>query len=135
MFRNLIKTTPKKIVNYQVANYFVKTEVMTFTPRAISQLKKLVNDPTKTAIQLNVKTKGCSGHSYQLQLVDKENTNIHIGEVINIDNLMISINPKSIMHIIGTKMDYVEDELVSEFIFNNPNVVEKCGCGESVKFK
>lgn len=133
MFGNLSKRSMKKAIICS-ANYYVKTEVMTFTPKAILQLKRIVEDPTKTAIQLNVKKKGCSGHSYQLELINKDNT-IHNGEIVNVDDITLSINPKSVMHVLGTQMDYIEDELVSEFVFNNPNVTGKCGCGTSVKFK
>lgn len=131
MFGRLLKT-PSKII--RSANYYVKTEIMTFTPKAILQLKKIVDDPSKTAIKLNVKKKGCSGHVYHLELINKDNI-IHNGEIICADNITLQINPKSVIHIFGTRMDYIEDELVSEFVFNNPNVMEKCGCGDSVKFK
>lgn len=138
MFGYLLKTPIKRTIICS-ANYHVKNEVMTFTPKAISQLKKIVQDPTKTTVHLNVKKKGCSGHSYQLELINKDNIihNTYEGnrEIINVDNITLSINPKSVMYILGTRMDYIEDELVSEFVFNNPNVVGKCGCEDSIKFK
>lgn len=126
MFGYLSKRSIKKAIICS-SNYYVKTEVMTFTPKAISQLKKIVDDPSKTAIQLNVKKKGCSWHSYQFELINKDN-NIHNGEIVNADNITLLINPKSVVHVLGTQMDYIEDELVSEFVFKLPNATEKYNC-------
>ena len=47
--------------------------------------------------------------------------------------LKVFIDPKAIMYLLGTKMDYKEDKFSSSFVFNNPNETERCGCGESFK--
>jgi iron-sulfur cluster assembly accessory protein len=118
--------------------YHVKTEVMTITPKAAQKIKDYLIDSNNniddTVIRLNVKKKGCSGHAYSLQFFNKTDPILKEDEIIKQNAVTIAINSKSIINIIGTKMDYVEDELVSEFVFNNPNVIGKCGCGESVKF-
>lgn len=131
MFNQFSKIPIKKFATYAIANYHVKTEPMTFTPRAIVELKKIVGDPEKNAIKLNVKKKCCNSHSYQLQLVDKKD-NAHIGEIVDIENIKIFINPKSLTHVLGTKMDFIEDDIVSEFVFNG---IKNTKCkNDAIKF-
>lgn len=54
-----------------------------------------------------------------------------LDEVVQIEDIKVIIDNKALMYIIGTEMDYVEDEIKSEFVFNNPNSKGSCGCGES----
>jgi iron-sulfur cluster assembly protein len=54
-------------------------------------------------------------------------------EVVNDNGVEVFIDPKAIMYLLGTKMDYKEDKFSSSFVFNNPNETERCGCGESFK--
>jgi iron-sulfur cluster assembly accessory protein len=140
MFSIIKFTNPIKYLIPQLSiigkHYHVKTKVMTITPKAAQKLKDYVvlsnNNINDTIVRLNVKKKGCSGHIYSLELFDKTNSILKDDEIIKQNDVTLAINSKSIMNIIGTNMDYVEDELVSEFMFNNPNVVNKCSC--SVKF-
>jgi iron-sulfur cluster assembly accessory protein len=90
-----------------------------------------------------LKHKGCSGLSYSLEFTDKINK---LDEVVeqNGNNrksmfeghplflgLKLIVDSKAIMAIIGTEMDYNETDLSNEFVFNNPNIKEQCGCGQS----
>ncbi|MFZ9531526.1 MAG: HesB/IscA family protein, partial [Candidatus Fonsibacter ubiquis] len=54
-------------------------------------------------------------------------------EVVKDNGVEVFIDPKAIMYLLGTKMDYKEDKFSSSFVFNNPNETERCGCGESFK--
>jgi iron-sulfur cluster assembly protein len=54
-------------------------------------------------------------------------------EVVKDNKVEVFIDPKAIMYLLGTKMDYKEDKFSSSFVFNNPNETERCGCGESFK--
>jgi iron-sulfur cluster assembly protein len=54
-------------------------------------------------------------------------------EVVKDNNVEVFIDPKAIMYLLGTEMDYKEDKFSSSFVFNNPNETERCGCGESFK--
>ena len=79
-------------------------------------------------IRLGVRTNGCSGMSYVLEFVDKAGTEDSVfvsGEV------ELYIDPKSLVYLDGTELDFVKEGLNEGFQFNNPNVKNECGCGES----
>ena len=104
--------------------------MITITSGAIEQVKKLLKDRGKYSegIRIGVKTKGCSGLSYTIEYVDEINSG---DEKIITDDINVFIDPKATLFLIGTIMDYVEDDLQSGFQFTNPNEKGRCGCGES----
>ena len=104
--------------------------MITITSDAIEQVKRLLKDRGKYSegIRIGVKTKGCSGLSYTIEYVDEINSG---DEKIITDDVNVFIDPKATLFLIGTKMDYVEDDLQSGFQFTNPNEKGRCGCGES----
>ena len=79
-------------------------------------------------IRIGIKTKGCSGMSYTMEFADQTSP---FDEVVTIDDITLMIDPKAIMFILGTEMDYIEETLHSGFVFNNPNEKGRCGCGKS----
>ncbi|KAG9248998.1 hypothetical protein BJ878DRAFT_411375 [Calycina marina] len=101
---------------------------MKLTPGAVAQLRALMNQPEPKIIKVGVKNKGCSGLAYHLEYVDKPGT---FDEMVEQDGVKVLIDSKALMSIIGTEMDWVEDKLEQRFVFNNPNIKESCGCGES----
>jgi iron-sulfur cluster assembly protein len=79
-------------------------------------------------IRLSVKTTGCSGLMYVIEPVDTP----HVEDIIyNCEGLQLYIDPKSLVYVEGTEMDYVKEGLNEGFKFKNPNVKGECGCGES----
>jgi len=104
--------------------------MITITSDAIEQVKKLLKDRGKYSegIRIGVKTKGCSGLSYTIEYVDEIDPG---DEKVISDDINVFIDPKATLFLIGTKMDYVEDDLQSGFQFTNPNEKGRCGCGES----
>jgi iron-sulfur cluster assembly protein len=79
-------------------------------------------------VRIGIRTKGCSGLSYTLEFADE----IAPGdEVMEAGEFRIFIEPKAVMFILGTEMDFVNDALQSGFVFRNPNEKGRCGCGES----
>ncbi|MDF2181923.1 iron-sulfur cluster assembly protein IscA [Neptuniibacter sp. CAU 1671] len=80
-------------------------------------------------IRLGVRTSGCSGMAYVLEFVDEVQTE---DQVFNVQqDLKIIIDPKSLLYLDGTELDFVKEGLNEGFKFNNPNVSSECGCGES----
>jgi iron-sulfur cluster assembly protein len=104
--------------------------IITITDRALERMKDLLETRGKKSlgIRIGLKTKGCSGLSYAIEYADEEK---EFDEMIVYENFKVFIDPKAVLHILGTEMDYVEEEMQSGFTFNNPNEKGRCGCGKS----
>ena len=100
------------------------------TPAARQRLQMLLDQRGKPSagIRIGVRTKGCSGLSYTLEYADDKNA---FDEVVEINGITVLIDPKAILFILGTEMDYVEEQMHSGFVFKNPNEKGRCGCGKS----
>ena len=100
------------------------------TPAATKRVKQLIQQRKKptAGLRLAIRSRGCSGLSYALEYADEATVG---DDVLEIDGVKIYIDPKAVMFLIGTEMDYVENELESGFVFRNPNEKGRCGCGES----
>ncbi|SFK56051.1 HesB/IscA family protein [Shimia haliotis] len=107
-------------------------QAVTMTPKAAAQIAKLMASKGHTGLRIGVKKGGCAGMEYTMDYVDE--TNEH-DEVVEQDGAIIMIAPMAQMFLFGTEIDYETSLLESGFKFNNPNVADACGCGESIKFK
>lgn len=103
---------------------------MTLTESAKDRVRELMAQRDKPAlgIRIGIKTKGCSGMSYTMEFADEISP---FDEVVKVDGLTLMIDPKAVMFLLGTEMDYVVDPLHSGFVFRNPNEKGRCGCGKS----
>ena len=101
------------------------------TTTAVSQINKLMEANKYFGLRVGVKKGGCAGMEYFMEYVDKVETN---EEVIDFKGAKVIIAPLAQMYLFGTTIDYEDGILESGFKFNNPNVSEACGCGESIKF-
>ena len=102
---------------------------ITMTPAAESHVVRHLEHRDKgIGIRLGVRTTGCSGLSYVLEFVD-EKTEEDV--VFNCGDVQLIIDPKSLVYLDGTQLDYVKEWLNEGFEFINPNVKDECGCGES----
>ncbi|MCC8415830.1 MAG: iron-sulfur cluster assembly accessory protein [Rickettsia endosymbiont of Gnoriste bilineata] len=104
--------------------------VMSLTEAAAQQIKRLIDrrDKPSFGIRIGVKSGGCSGLSYYVEYVDIKNK---FDEVIEDKGVRILIDPKALMYLLASEMDYVEGNFKSGFTFNNPNEKGSCGCGKS----
>ena len=104
--------------------------MMSLTDAAAEQIQYLIDQRGKASagIRVGVRSAGCSGLAYSLEYVDEIEK---FDEVVVDKGVTVLIDPKAVMFLIGSEMDFVEDKLKSGFTFNNPNEKGKCGCGES----
>ena len=107
------------------------TELITLTPEAINQIKKLLSNAPNGADSLvvGVDKSGCSGYAYKLDFANSSELSNY--EIVKQDGIKVLIDPKATMFILGSTMDYRVDKLSSRFVFDNPNEKGTCGCGES----
>ncbi|MCU9849761.1 iron-sulfur cluster assembly accessory protein [Defluviimonas sp. WL0024] len=105
---------------------------VTLTPRAVAQITRLMAKGDAYGLKLGVKKGGCAGMEYTMEIAAEAGP---MDEVIEQDGARVMIAPMAQMFLFGTEIDYETSLLESGFKFNNPNVSEACGCGESIKFK
>ncbi|XP_055855361.1 iron-sulfur cluster assembly 1 homolog, mitochondrial [Episyrphus balteatus] len=102
---------------------------LTLTPSAVQRIKELLSQqPEYTGLKVGVRQRGCNGLSYTLDYAKQKDK---LDEEVAQDGVKIFIDKKAQLSLLGTEMDYVENKLSSEFVFNNPNIKGTCGCGES----
>ncbi|AEI37681.1 MAG: iron-sulfur cluster assembly accessory protein [Zymomonas mobilis subsp. pomaceae] len=104
--------------------------ILTLTPKAKKHVKDLLSEAPEGTIGLKLSTpkKGCSGLAYALDYTDKADP---LDERIALDEGVIFIESASLLYLIGSVMDWVEDDFQAAFRFENPNATGMCGCGES----
>ncbi|WP_292287670.1 iron-sulfur cluster assembly accessory protein [Marivita sp.] len=107
-------------------------QAVTLTPKAVAQVRKLMASKGHAGLRIGVKKGGCAGMEYTMDYVDAADPN---DEVVDQDGATVMIAPMAQMFLFGTEIDYQTSLLESGFQFNNPNVTDACGCGESIKFK
>jgi iron-sulfur cluster assembly protein len=111
-----------------------RPKVMTLTEAAAERVKAIMGKAKKPvlALRLGVKNGGCAGMEYTMEWAEHKRPH---DEVVEDRGVTVFIDPKAIMFLLGTEMDYKESMLKSGFVFNNPNQTAACGCGESVMLK
>ena len=106
-------------------------KAISLTDRAAERIKHIMSraETPKIGVRLGVKNGGCAGMEYTMDYADARDP---LDEVVEDKGVMILIEPKAVLFLLGTEMDYKEGVMSSGFIFNNPNQTDACGCGESV---
>ena len=106
---------------------------VTLTPAAISQIRRLIenSEGSVKGLKIGVKKGGCAGMEYTMEHATEISEH---DAVVEKEGARVLIAPMAQMFLFGTEIDYKISLLESGFVFNNPNVVDSCGCGESIKF-
>ncbi|MEQ9115790.1 MAG: iron-sulfur cluster assembly accessory protein [Rickettsiales bacterium] len=104
--------------------------IITISDKAAERIKFLLDQREKTSlgIRVGIKKGGCSGLEYTVEYADEQNK---YDEIVEEKGVKVIIDPKAVMYLIGSEMDFVQEKIKSGFKFNNPNEKGSCGCGES----
>jgi iron-sulfur cluster assembly protein len=108
-----------------------KFKLMTLTDAAATRVREIManSDRPFVGLRVGVRNGGCAGMAYTM---DYAETIEPRDEVVEDKGVKLIIDPKAVLFLLGTQMDFKVDKLASTFVFNNPNQTSACGCGESV---
>ena len=108
-----------------------RPKVVTLTDAAAARMGSIMSDADETyvGVKIGVKNGGCAGMEYTMDYAVEAGP---LDEVVEDNGVKILIDPKAILFLIGTEIDFVTEKLSQRFVFNNPNQTDACGCGESV---
>ena len=109
-----------------------KPKVMRLTDAAAARIRDLMAKAERpiAGLRVGVKNGGCAGMAYTMEYAESVNP---ADEVVEDKGVTILIDPKAVLFLLGTEMDFKTEKLSSQFVFNNPNQTSACGCGESVQ--
>ena len=108
-----------------------RPKVVTLSDAAAARVKEIMAkaDRPYVGLRVGVKNGGCAGQEYVLEYAEAANP---LDEVVEDKGVTILVDPKAILFLIGTEIDYETTRLSAKFVFRNPNQTDACGCGESV---
>jgi iron-sulfur cluster assembly protein len=107
---------------------------MTLTEAAAQRVREIMSRSERAVagLRIGVKNGGCAGMEYTMDWAERQEA---LDEVVEDKGIKLFIDPKAVLFLLGTEMDYRIEQLKSGFVFNNPNQTSACGCGESVQLK
>ena len=107
-------------------------QIIKLSDNAAERIKEIMSsaDNKTIGVRVGVKSGGCAGMSYIMEYAEDIKPN---EEIVEEKGVKVLIDPKAIMYLLGTEMDYKKEKFSSQFVFKNPNETERCGCGESFK--
>lgn len=108
-----------------------RPKVVTLSDSAAERVKEIMAKADKpyAGLRVGVKNGGCAGQEYVLEYAETADP---LDEVVEDHGVTILVEPKAVLFLIGTQIDYEVSRLSSKFVFRNPNETDACGCGESV---
>ena len=108
-----------------------KPQVMSLTERAAERIRALTAEKgvAGAGLRIGIRKGGCAGMEYTMEWAAEQKP---MDEVVEQHGARVLIDPKAVMYLLGTEMDYRTEKLSSQFVFSNPNQTGACGCGESV---
>ena len=109
-----------------------RPQVMRLTDAAALRIEDVMAraDKPVAGVRVGVKNGGCAGMEYTMEYADSVKPS---DEVVEDKGVKILVDPKAVLFLLGTEMDYKTEKLSAQFVFNNPNQTSACGCGESVQ--
>ncbi len=109
-----------------------RPQVMRLTDAAADRIKAIMAKSEKpiAGVRVGVKNGGCAGMAYTMEYAEAP---AKFDEIVEDKGVRLLIDPKAVLFLLGTEMDFKVDKLSSTFVFNNPNQTSACGCGESVQ--
>ncbi|OXE36790.1 MAG: FeS assembly scaffold SufA [Phenylobacterium zucineum] len=108
-----------------------RPKVVSLTPEAAARIQEIMSkaDRPYAGLRVGVKNGGCAGQEYVLEYAQAANP---LDEIVEDHGVTILVEPKAVLFLIGTIIDYEVTKLSAKFVFRNPNETDACGCGESV---
>jgi iron-sulfur cluster assembly protein len=108
-----------------------RPKVVTLTERAAERVREIMGRAEKpyAGLRVGVKNGGCAGQEYLIEYAEAAHP---LDEVVEDKGVTILIEPKAVLFLLGSEVDYETTRLASKFVFHNPNETDACGCGESV---
>ena len=108
-----------------------RPKVVTLSDAAAARVKEILDrgDKAYAGLRVGVKNGGCAGQEYVMEYAEAAGP---LDEVVEDKGVRILVEPKAVLFLIGTEIDYQTTQLASKFVFLNPNETDACGCGESV---
>jgi iron-sulfur cluster assembly protein len=106
-------------------------KVITLTDAAANRVKDIIAkaDRSIAGVRVGVRNGGCAGMSYTMEYAETPTPG---EDVVEDKGVKVFVDPKAVLFLLGTQMDFQTTKLASQFVFNNPNQTSACGCGESV---
>lgn len=111
-----------------------RPQIMKLTDAAATRVREIMDNADRpvAGLRIGVKNGGCAGMEYTLEWAEDKKP---FDEVVEDKGVKVLVDAKAMMFLLGTEMDYQATTLKSGFVFNNPNQISACGCGESVQLK
>lgn len=108
-----------------------RPKVVTLSDAAANRVREIMDRAVKpyAGLRVGVKNGGCAGQEYVLEYAEAANA---LDEVVEDKGVTILVEPKAVLFLVGTVIDYEVSKLSAKFVFRNPNETDACGCGESV---
>ena len=109
-----------------------RPQVMRLTEAAAARIQDIMARADKpfVGVRVGVRNGGCAGMAYTMEYAEHASPT---DEVVDDKGVRLLIDPKAVLFLLGTEMDYKIDKMAAQFVFNNPNQTSACGCGESVQ--
>src|ERR1700743_3843069 len=111
-----------------------RPQVMRLTDAAAQRVTELTKraDSEIVGLRVGIKNGGCGGAAFTVEYAHEIRPT---DEVVEDKGVKVLVDPKAVLFLLGTEMDYKADRMQAQFVFNNPNQISACGCGESVQLK